>query len=617
MHNAWLKDIFVVFCLFFFGSIICTSTSFAEAPTVKVITQSSLAMIGTPVYPNDFSHFHFTNPSAPKGGALTLAGIGSFDSLNQYTTKGHPPDYLFSIYDRLMTRSLDEPYTLYPLLALSVEYPEDFSWIAFNINPSAYFHDGQPVTADDIMFTTETLKQYGSPFFRRMLQHLEKVKVTGKYRVQFDMDSSSRTIKAIALLAYLPVLPKHFWQDKNFEQNTLDFPLGSGPMRVSKVIPGKSITYQRVKNYWGANLPVNQGLHNFDQIRIDYYRDNHTSLEAFSAGAYDLRIEGDARNWHQKYDFPAIKKGEIIKESIKLNHPHGMNALVFNTRKPLFQDRNVRLALNLLFNFEWTNRNLLHSEYLRTNSFFVNTPMAASEIPSDGELKLLYKYKAVLPEEIFHNIFRQPESNQNGQNRRNKSKALQLLSEAGWQLKKGEMRHKASGQPLAFELLLPSTSSERYFIPYRKTLSELGIKMTVLSIDQSLFRKRAHQFDFDMIDWYFWHSSFPGIEQHHSWSSQAADEPGSNNLAGVKHPVVDALLARFNHVRHYQESIDICKAIDRILLWYNYVIPKWHKNNILVAYKKHLKHPDIDNLNWFNVSLWWLENEIVSSTGKP
>lgn len=573
-------------------------------------------MIGQPKYANDFPHFHYANPEAPKGGTLRLAGIGNFDSLNQYTTKGQSPDYLFSIYDRLMIRSLDEPYTLYPQMALSVEYPEDFSWVAFNLNPAAYFHDGHPVTAEDVVFTAQTLRENGSPFFRRMFQYLSEIKATSQYRVQFDMHESSRTIKSIALLAYLPVLPKHFWQGKDFEKSAMNLPLGSGPMRVTKVVPGKSITYRKVDDYWGAGLPVNQGQFNFDKIRIDYYRDNHTALEAFAAGAYDLRIESDARNWHQKYDFPAIQKGEILKESLELKHPHGMNSLVFNTRKLLFQDRKVRIALNLLFNFEWTNKNLLHSEYQRTNSFYINSPMATVDTPSNGELRLLYQYKELLPTELLQKVFQQPESDHNGQNRKNKSKALQLLSEAGWQLKKGVMRNKKSDQPMAFELLLPSTSSVRCFTPYRKVLSDLGIKMTVRIVDQSLFRKQAQHFDFDMIEWHFWHSSFPGIEQHHSWSSQAADEPGSNNLAGIKHPVIDKLLARFNHVRHYQESIDICKAIDRILLWNNYVIPKWHKDNIFVAHKKNLQHPDIQNLNWFNINLWWQKSSVFSIMGK-
>ncbi len=599
------------------GLFIPISQLRAEDVQIRSLKQRSIALIGLPKYTDDFLHFQYANPNAPKGGMLKLAGVGSFDSLNQYATKGQPPDYLFTIYDRLMTRSQDEPYTLYPQIAVDVEYPEDFSWVAFNINPAACFHDGHPVTAEDIVFTAKTLKQNGPPFFKRVFQYLSGVEATSSHRVQFDMHESNRTIKSIALLAHLPVLPKHFWQDKNFGQSTMTPPLGSGPMKIARVIPGKSITYQRVEDYWGSNLPVNKGLFNFDTIQIDYYRDNHAALEAFAAGAYDLRIEGDARNWHQKYNFPAIQKGDIVKEKLKLKHPHGMNALVFNTRKSLFQNRKVRIALNLLFNFEWINKSLLYSEYQHTNSFYVNSPMASLSPPSTGELKLLQQYKELLPPEILHEVFEQPESDHNGQNRHNKIRALQLLNEAGWQLKHGEIRHTVTNQPMVFELLVSPASSERLFASYRKALAEVGIHMNIKVLDHSLFRKLAQRFDFYMIDWHFWHSSFPGIEQQHSWSSQAANEQGSNNLAGVKDPVIDNLLTLFNHVNHYQESIDICKAMDRILLWKNYMIPKWHKDKIFIAYRKNLKHPDIQNLNWLNINLWWQGTNTVSVAGKP
>ncbi|MGB1272576.1 MAG: ABC transporter substrate-binding protein, partial [Endozoicomonas sp.] len=268
----------------------------ASPPDLEITHQASVALIGTPKYSDDFTHFNYVNPQAPKGGKLRLASIGSFDSLNQYADKGQPPELLFMLYDRLMTRSQDEPYSLYPLAAMSVEYPEDLSWVAFNLNPDARFHDGHPMTSKDVVFTVNTLKALSSPFVKKMVTYIQATRATSRYRVQFELSENSRTLKAVALLAYLPVLPEHYWKEKDFNHNHLDIPLGSGPMKIAKVESGRSITFERVTNYWGANLPVNKGQFNFDRLRIDYYRDNHAALEAFAAGAYDLRIESDPRN---------------------------------------------------------------------------------------------------------------------------------------------------------------------------------------------------------------------------------------------------------------------------------------------------------------------------------
>ena len=379
-------------------------------------------------------------------------------------------------------------------------------------------------------------------------------------------------------------------------------------MKISSVNPGHSVIYERVKNYWAKELAVNKGQFNFDRMRIDYYRDNNAALEAFAAGAYDLRIESDPRNWHQKYSFPAIKNGEVFKEKVVLKHPHGMGGLIFNTRRPIFQDRRVRLALNYLFDFEWTNQHLLHSEYRRTTSFFVNTDFAARGLPEGKELALLENFKNQLSPEIFAEPYQQPESDGSGNNRKNQRIALQLLKEAGWQLKRGAMIHDSTGEPMTFEILLPGPSMERVFIPYSSNLAKVGIEARVQTVDDSRFRKRAKSFDFDMVEWHFWHSTFPSTEMNYSWSSKAADEKDSNNLAGVKNPAIDALLAPLSQNSEYQEIIPRLRAVDRILLWENYLIPKWHKNNIYIAYRNYLDHPNHSELNWFNASLWWYKN---------
>ena len=599
--TVWLK----IFLL-----IICFSASAAPISTVisapqKIITRKTLSLIGPIKYAEDFKHFDYANPDAPKGGILKLASLGTFDSLNQYATKGKVPDYLFLQYDRLMSRSQDEPFSIYPLVATGLEYPEDMSRVAFDLNPAARFHDGKPITSEDLLFTIETLKKNGSPFFKRLYQTVDSYKANGLYRVEFELAEKHRSLKTIGVIAHLPVFPKHFWAGKNFDNSQLTVPLGSGPMRIAKVDPGHSITYERVKDYWARDLPVNKGQFNFEKMRIDYYRDNNAALEAFAAGAYDIRIESDPRNWHQKYNFPAITKGDIIKDRIRLTYPQGMSALTFNTRRHPFEDRKVRLALNHLFNFEWTNEHLLHSEYQRVNSFYVNTPLAASGLPTGKELDLLKQFKNQLPPEIFTTVPAQPTSNKSGNNRHNQKIAIDLLKEAGWELRNGKMVETKTGKPMEFEILLASPAMERIFIPYANNLSKLGIRAEVQTVESSRFRKRARSFDFDIVEWHFWLSSFPGVEQTHSWGSTAADQKDSNNIAGVKHPVIDALLARIGNISDYEQLVPIFRSIDRILLWENYVIPKWYKNDIYVAYRNHLSHPEQQNLNWFNVSVWW------------
>ena len=585
-----------------------STSALPESSASQITKKKVISLIGPAKYQDNFAHFDYVNPNAPKGGTLKMASIGTFDTLNQYGTKGKAPDFLFVQYDRLMTRSQDEPYTFYPQAAMSVEYPEDLSWVAFDLNPAAYFHDGHPMTAEDLVYTMELLKNHSSPFFKKAYAPIISVKATSKHRVEFKIDSKYQTIKTAALLAFLPVMPKHYWKNRDFSHSQMTIPLGSGPMRIAHVDPGHSITYERVKNYWGKDLPVNRGQFNFNKFHIDFYKDNHAALEAFAAGAYDLRIETDPRNWHQKYNFPAIQKGEVIKDNIRLLHPHGMSALVFNSRRTMFADRRVRLALNHLFNFEWTNKQLLHNEYHRTSSFYTNTPLAATGLPEGKELHLLNLYRQELPSNLFLQPPLQPVSDASGNNREHQKIALTLLKEAGWQLKGKQMTHLASGQPMVFELLLASPLMERIFIPYSKNLAKVGITMNVQTVDDSRFRKRAKSFDFDLIEWHFWHSTFPGIEQANNWSSLAANEPGSNNLAGIRHPVIDKLLQKFNHIHRYEDIVPVCRAIDRILLWNHYVIPKWYKNEIYVAYRSYLVHPPQQNLNWFNASTWWHKN---------
>ncbi|MDD7805375.1 MAG: extracellular solute-binding protein [Endozoicomonas sp. (ex Botrylloides leachii)] len=558
--------------------------------TAKVITQESFSLIGEPAYPEDFKHFIYVNPDAPKGGVLRLAAIGTYDTLNPYSAIGRPPEGIYMIHDRLMTRSVDEPVTLYPVIAKNIQYPSDLQWVAFDLNPQARFHDDKPVTAEDVVFTFNLLKTSGSAFIKNNYRDVLSAKADGAHRVIFQL-GAGRGIRLLAFIAFMPVMAKHFWQGRSFDAGLTQLPVGSGPMKISKIKLGRSIVYERVKNYWGADLPTHKGLYNFDTVKIDYYRDNHASIEAFRAGLYDFRYEFDVKAWRQNYNFSAAKKAQVIKETAPFIHPPGMKAFVFNTRKALFKDRQVRMALLELFDFEWINKHFLYSEYQRTTSFFENTPLKAQGLPSPEELNILEPFRKVLPAELFTHAPILPVSNGSGNNRNSKHAAIQRLEHVGWVLRNGVMTNKDTGKPFVFSLLVDSAAEERIVAPFKKNLADIGIKMIIKVLDISQYRKRIKNFDFDIASWHFFHSPFPGAEQVNNWSSLAANKLTSNNVAGVNNPAVDELVERIKQATHYDDVVHLTKALDRVLLWGCYVIPKWHINIINMAYWSHLRRP--------------------------
>ncbi|MCW9040256.1 MAG: extracellular solute-binding protein, partial [Rhodospirillales bacterium] len=499
-----------------------------------------IAMHGDLKYPSDFKHFEYVNPDAPKGGTVRLASIGSFDSLHPFIIKGESADGIGNIYDSLTVAAADEPFTRYGLLAESMEMPDDRSWIIFNLRPEARWHDGKPVTAEDVIFTFEIQREKGTPQFKFYYKDVTKVEQLDPRRVKFTFkDGKNRELPLI--VSEMAILPRHYWEGRAFDKTTLEPPLGSGPYKVEELEPGRHITYRRVADYWGRDLPVNRGRDNFDLIRYDYYRDATVVIEAFKAGEFDYRAENSSKAWATAYEIPEIKDGRIVKAEIKHNRPAGMQGFVYNTRRDLFKDRRVREALAYAFDYERSNKTLFYGQYVRTRSFFDNSELAATGLPSQDELALLEPYRSQLPPEVFTTEYQPPVTDGTGRIRDNLRKAVTLLKEAGWHIKDNALVND-KGTPFEFEVMLVSPLFERIVLPFAKNLERLGIKIRVRTVDTAQYIKRLETFDFDVIVFVWGQSLSPGNEQQNFWSSEAADHPGSRNFAGIKDPVIDALV---------------------------------------------------------------------------
>jgi ABC-type oligopeptide transport system, periplasmic component len=572
-----------------------------------VIIGHALALHGRPKYGPDFVHFEYVNPEAPKGGAVKLATIGTFDSLNPFILKGIAPAGIETfMFDTLMVGSQDEAFTMYGLVAESIEVPRDHSWVAFTLRTQARFHDGSPVTVEDVIFSFETLKSKGHPFYRTYYANVTQAEQVGPRKVKFTFGpSENRELPLI--VGQLPVLSKAYWSGRDFEKTTLSALLGSGPYRIESVEPGRSITYRRVPDYWGAQLPVNVGRDNFDTIRYDYYRDATVALEAFKAGEYDFRQENIARDWATAYDIPAVRNGLIKKEALPNELPTGMQAFVYNTRRVVFQDRKVRAALAYVFDFPWTNKNLFYGAYTRTQSYFSNSELAAQGLPSPEELKILEPFKDHLPPEVFTEVYEPPTSDGSGQIRGHLRKAMELLTEAGWTVKNSKLVNTRTGAPMEFEILLDNPSFERVVLPFTRNLARLGITARVRTVDATQYQNRVDDFDFDMIVDGFAQSLSPGNEQRDFWSSAKAEVPGSRNLAGVRDPVVDALIERVISAPDRESLIYRTRALDRVLLWGHYVIPQWHVRDFRLVYWDKFERPKILPRYGLGFDTWWVD----------
>jgi peptide/nickel transport system substrate-binding protein len=565
----------------------------------------AVAMHGAAEEPADFKHFSYANPDAPKGGHMTIGVSGSFDSLNPMIVKGNAVAGMREyVYETLMARGLDEPFTLYGLIAETAEMAEDRSEIVFNLNPRARFSDGKPITADDVLFSWQLLRDKGRPNHRSYYAKVKVAERLSERSVRFVLEGQDLEMPLI--LGLMPVLPKHAIDPETFDHTTLHAPIGSGPYLVQQVEPGRSIVYRRNPDYWGRDLPANRGRFNFDEVRFDYYRDGIAMFEAFKSGALDFWYEEDPARWASGYDIPAVRDGRIKRTSFDIGLPAGMTALVFNTRRQVFQDQRVRQALIALFDFEWVNRNLYHGLYKRTQSFFERSDLSSHGRPADErERVLLAPFKGAVKPAILAGTYSFPTSDASGQDRKNMRAAFELLKKAGYVLKGRTLVEADTGQPLAFEMLATSVAQERLFGGYANTLARLGITARIRVVDSAQYQQRLTSYDYDMIQGTWPSSLSPGNEQIFRWNSRMARQDGTYNWAGVANPAVDAMIQAMLAAKEKENFVSATRALDRVLLSGDYVIPLFHLPKQWLAYWDRFAYPDKSPLFGYNIDVWW------------
>ena len=574
---------------------------------VQAQPMHAIAMHGAPKYSADFQNFDYVNPNAPKGGVLRQATFGSFDTFNPFVIKGNAAAGTGLVFETLMTSSLDEPFTEYGLVADSIEVPENRAWVAFHINPKARFSDGKPITAEDVVFTFEMLKQHGVPQYRYYYGDVQKVEATASDLVLFTFKSTNNRELPL-ILGQMPVLSKADWQGKDFSATTLTMPLGSGPYKLKGFELNRYVVYERDPNYWGKDLPVNRGLYNFDEIRFDVYRDTAVAVEAFKAGAYDLRQENEAKRWATNYDFPAFQEGRVKKREFSHQLPSGMQGFVFNTRRAIFEDKRVREALQYVLDFNWLNRHLFYGSYHRTNSYFDNSYLAAKGLPSVQERALLEPYAAQIDPRVLTEQI-EPIEMQSSNPRPELLKALDLLAQAGWHVKNGVLQNSA-GEPFEFEILLDSSGAaawERIALSFVRNLKKIGITAHIRVMDALQYKHRVDEFDFDMFVMVWGQSLSPGNEQRYFWGSEAALQQGSYNFAGIQDPVIDMLIEKIVSAKDEQELTSATHALDRMLMWGFYVIPHWHMQGVRFVYWDKFGMPKAEPMHGVNIMSWWAE----------
>jgi len=570
-----------------------------------------LSAFGELKYPADFKHFEWVNPNAPKGGRLATIGTSartSFDSFNAFILKGDPAQGLDNIFDSLMTRALDEPDAVYGLVAHSAEVAPDRSSVTFQLRPEAKFADGAALTADDVVFSFAILKDKGHPAFRIQLRDITKAEALDPGTVRFTFTGTQ--MRDLPLLAAgLPILSKAYYATHEFEQTTLEPPLGSGPYRIGEFKPGAFVSYKRRDDYWGKDLPVNRGRFNFDELRYEYYRDRTAALESLKAGAFDLREEFTSRDWATAYDIPAVKEGRLVLLTLPDDNPSGAQGFFLNTRRAKLADPRVRKALDYAFDYEWTNKNIFYGLYARTHSFFENSDMKASGKPGPAELELLEPFRAQLPAEAFEEPYTSPVSDGSGQDRKLLREAGRLLSAAGWEVKDGK-RVNAKGEALELEFLIVDPTSERILTPYVKSLQAIGISSSIRRIDPAQYERRIKSFDFDVVATRYTLRLTPGLELRSFWGSEAAKTDGSRNLAGISHPAIDALIVKALEAGSREELNTATRALDRVLRAGHYWVPHWFKAAHHVAHWDKFGRPAVKpRYERGIVHTWWYDAE--------
>ena len=572
-----------------FGAIVCSAFALSLPSPVHAADQRrhAMSLTGEAKYPADFKYFGWVNPSAPKGGRVRRYAPGSFDSLNQFPAQGDPAVGLLLVYDTLFSRDPNEASAGYALIAAWASYPPDFSSVTFGLRPEARFNDGKPVTVEDVIFSFEGLKK-ASPLYSTYYQHVTKAEKTGPNEVRFSFDvKDNRELPLIT--SELPILPKHWWDEKNpsgeprdLSKSSLEFPVGSGPYRVKAFEAGRTIVYERVKDWWAANLPVAKGQYNFDEIEYTFYRDRIAPFEAFKRGDIDYWEENSAKSWATEYEFDAVKRGLVKKETVPVQRVAQLQAFIINMRRPQFQDVRVRRALNLAWDFERANKDLFFGLYKRLFSYFDDSELGSRGLPEGRELEILNEVKADLPPEVFTADYKKTFEAGPDDGRRNLGAAAKLLQEAGFVNKNGVLGD-AKGKPLAFEFLLDNPSYERLVLPYQAALKQLGIQMSVRTVDSAQYVNRHNDFDYDMILGSMPQSESPGNEQREFFGTTSLNMRGSHNLAGISNKVIDAIIERVIFAKDRADLIAATRALDRALLWNFYTVPTYFKSGVWLA----------------------------------
>ncbi|WP_025897796.1 extracellular solute-binding protein [Sneathiella glossodoripedis] len=586
-----------------------TATGISSAEDVKTIKSHGLSLAGPLKYTADFKHLDYVNPDAPKGGDVRLSALGGFDNLNPYISRGNSASGLGLTFETLMTQPADSPSAEYGLVASTVEVAEDLSFAIFNLRPEARFHDGSKITADDLVFSLEMVKTKGRPLFRYYYANVDQAIVLGPHRIKFTFTGPPNRELPQIVGQLLPILSKKHFESRSFDETTLTPILGSGPYLIKEFEANRFITYERVTDYWGKDLPINKGRYNFDTIRYDYYRDSSVLLEAFKAGEYDYRAENSAKNWATGYDFPALKKGLVIKENIPSTSPAGQQGYVFNLRKEKFKDPALREALTYAFDFEWLNKNIFYNQYKRTNSFFYNSVMAAKGSPKGKELEILMEYKGQVPERVFGPAYEPPVTDGSGRDRKPLRTAKAILKEAGWKVVDGKLINPKTGKPLEIEFLLYDPNSLRITGPFIKNLEKLGITASSRVVDTAQYTERLRNYDFDIVTSVFAQSISPGNEQREFWGSAAGKRSGSRNLMGIDNPVVDDLIERLIAAPDYESLKPIVRALDRVLTWNFYIIPQFTSAYDRIAYWNKFGKTDVVPSEGTDITAWWVDPE--------
>ena len=613
-------------CLLLTASIVivqsATRVAKASETTADQPHQHALSLIGEPKYAANFKHFDYVNPNAPKGGRVRLGANGSYDTLNIFTGKGDTASGIGLLYESLMDTSLDQPSTAYCQLCEWVSYPKDFSSVTFKLRDEAKWHDGKPVSVEDVIFSFKTFTTL-NPGMKFYYKNVVKAEKTGTREVTFSFNvKGNRELPQI--MGDLTVLPKHYWDDTDAHyvkrdpaKSTLTPPLGSGPYKISKMTRGASMTYTRVKDYWGKNISCNVGRYNFDEISYTYFRDSTVALEAFKSGLLDYRAETSSKNWATAYNFPAFTKKMVKKQNIKLKTSQPMQAFVMNTRRARFKDPLVRRAFTLAFDFEWANKNLFYGQYKRVSSYFENTELASSGLPSGRELEILNEIKADVPPEVFTTPYKLPINKSLRDFRKNLHKASKLLDQAGWKIKNGVRVNTKTGEQLKVEFLLVQAAFERIVMPYVNSLKKLGVKATIRQVDTSEYIRRHRKFDFDVIIGTFRQSQSPGNEQRSYWSSAAADKEGSRNTIGIKNKAIDKLIDKIIFAKTRKELVATTRALDRVLLWNHFIVPQWYAPNERIAYWNKFGQPKtLPTQDVSFLATWWYDKKSADALDK-